>query len=1142
MATDGLHSNLPPFGKDPVFPPPNVAGEWVAPGTLRQLGQSLLVDDDPSETSSANIVRAIPDPWAQARTFAEAVLDEHHSMHGAAIAQWRGLLALFALAEIRRSEYSLDIKRLEFSDHPFDRLLRHLAPQIAIGPNANLWLRPHIVYLDPQRGSVVPIALLNPASLVSPGRTTWRQPFKLIPWMKAGLSDPLKLSEEEALSNAQLTALDAFLGNLRDSIPHGVDPRAGSLRQALQDYLDEVQAVRGPSEMTASVRRPVDPELPELYQQVVLPAEIEEPEDPAAASNCRLSLVNPSELAPLQGVILVDESLATTLKGRRRDVIVWGNHTLSELLDSPPKLQTVRKEAAERGYWVVTSDDLFTDRLVRLRKDPRIPGHGADHRDLLEPVRPLVLLLDQSATRGIEIDASQHRATCTLHMRLENGKGTGAPHSISRTYRKEDGKASGLIDGVDWDFGQTSIWPDFKSRNWSYYFARLAYPTTREQIRPQFALSRDIIAKAVSEGRTAQHALQALQEINSGSAPAEKADFFRRFQNVSGKTYEELQISNLPFEAVFYVDYHPDRGDGPAGCVRLKLAEPKERSTRVSVAIDFGSTNSVACFSGTDGQPVTLKGRVVHPIMFNDPARNDEWQHIIRWHYVDFLPLADRTTPTPTVVINRNDADRDSDLWLCRNLIYFQPAGQHAKEGAEDEVDKLASYLKRSQFDLKWSEDPRHIAASMDFLSQFMTMIAAEAAANEFDPRLIEWHFSVPDAMRGPRLAKFRANIEAAQSKISPDVEPRELYSEGLAAARYILSGRKGSKFTQGSINAILDIGGSTTDITLWAHDELIWRGSFRLAGRAFFTDTIVQNPQILREIELGDWADLIDPDKPKRVAQEILADVGELLFSRPALAEAFDKHWHGRLNVKPGEELRATALVFLAGISHYLGMVARQLIIDGALVEADLARPAFALCGRGAGIFTRMHGSNVADRESQVTLALQNFSRAACVGSTPRPQLFVSKQPKLEVAAGMMVDFDTIDARAGSASAKSSYVPLGLEITFANGTTFKPDDAIGDPISAGGLRGLDLTMLQEFLTGLEELTGIAINLRPGVGQGAFNEISNVVRQEVDRQKDETGAIVLREPPFITALGALIGIMASPETERKKRIAVEIET
>jgi hypothetical protein len=843
----------------------------------------------------------------------------------------------------------------------------------------------------------------------------------------------------------------------------------------------------------------------------------------------------------LSGIILVDESIAATLNRPARNVTAWGNASLGDLLESKFAFEAARQAASEAGWLMITADDLFSPRLVRLAKEPKIAGHVADMRDMLEPVRPLVLLLDQAGTRGCEVERGERRVGATLYLKLKGRTSTTLPHALHRVYRVDAGPSEPqLITDVDWNIGQTSVWPDFRSPVWSLYLVRLSYPTVREQIRPRLAISREMMTAAIASASTRQQAVHTALSINGGEPIAADAPWLQRVRIEAPKSYEEIQRSDHPVEAIFYVDYHPDRREASAGCVRLKLDEPRARGSAAAVAIDFGSTNSVACLSST-GQPVTLKARVVHPIEFASAQRNDEWKFNVRWNYVDFLPISDRQTPSPTVVIRRNDIPQEVDFWAYRNLIYFQPSGSHHAGGAAEEIRKLESYLKRSQFDLKWSEQPQQMVAAADYLEQFMTMVAAEAAASEYDPGLIEWRFSVPDAMRGSRLITFRNQVEEARRKLSPRGRLDELYSEGLAAARFILSGRQGSNFTQGSLNAILDIGGSTTDITLWANDKLVWKQSFRLAGRAFFTETIVQNPDILRAVELGDWADLIDPRKADRVPSDKVADVGELLFSRPALEEAFDKHWNRQLSVKPGEVLRSTALVYLSGIAHYLGLVARGLVRDGTLQEADLARPAFALCGRGAGIFRRLHGGGSPDMESPATQALATFGTASGAAEVARPQLFISRQPKLEVAAGMMVDFPGIDARSGQGRPLSTFTPTGMSVTFADQTATDADAPLESIRRSDPARGSDLGELLEFLKQLEAGAGISVDLKRKAGQGAFNEIATVVRQRIDRQRGEDGATVLVEPPFITALSALVAILASPADERSTRLSLTVE-
>jgi hypothetical protein len=67
------------------------------------------------------------------------------------------------------------------------------------------------------------------------------------------------------------------------------------------------------------------------------------------------------------------------------------------------------------------------------------------------------------------------------------------------------------------------------------------------------------------------------------------------------------------------------------------------------VAVDFGTTNTVACHD--DRSPVVFRNRVRFPIF--DPQGDADNRRIIKWNFVDFLPLFENTTPIPTVAKHR---------------------------------------------------------------------------------------------------------------------------------------------------------------------------------------------------------------------------------------------------------------------------------------------------------------------------------------------------------------------------------------------------------------------------------------------------------------------------------------------------------
>lgn len=1139
--------NLPKFKENAPFPRPDRPREWIEQhGSLKRLGQSLLVDDEPFSDVDEPI-RAIPDPWAQARTFAEALIDEEHSMHRTFRSQWRGLLALIALRKLCAADYSLDTRPVSLGGtHLFEKVLRRLSPRLALGNNLDLWHQPAIVYATATGARTTALAMMNPACLVSPGRLASKISIPNIPWASKGLSDPLALSGDLALPAAHLVALSAWVENLRSklaSLPHSTAGEA--VRQRLQQFGDDIAAQLGVSPLAARVGQGFNPDLDPAYQSLWSTVELEELANPAATSECRLVLKPGSERGPLKGIILVDESLGKTGGKTGREILVWGMRTLSELLMSKPKLEEVKREAASHGYLVVTADDLFTPRAVRLRKNPKISGHPLSLKDMLLPLRPLVLLLDGSMPSLVDADSDSARASVSLRIKLDRAGGT-APHTLTRHYRSEAGDGNALlVPDANWAFFNAAVWPNFRTSSWSSYFARLYYQTDSEQIRPRRALSRQIIEAALEDAADPAEAVLTLSRINIGLGPDAGQSWYRQSETISDFKRDAIQTSDRGFEAIFYTDHEDDRGEADAGCVWLDIKTVETSPVPTSVAVDFGTTNTVACFK--DRKPVQFQQRLVNPISFEDNATIQQQRELFRWQFADFMPPDRRDLPTPTVAISREGRNQDAEISVFRNVIYFSPAAAFGQNGAKAELEKYREFFSRAMFNLKWSDDEAHVRAASDFLEQLMMMIAAEAAAKGNDPKRLNWRFSLPDSMPDKTRRKFHNHLSNLTAFISPDGRLEGLYSEGMAAAKYMLAGNSGAKVTPGSINAILDIGGGTTDITLWSHDEPLWRGSFRIAGQSFFTRTIVQNPQILRTIGLGDWADLLDPpDESVQIAEyqginiDDIPHLAELLFSGPALSKALDDHWSLKLNLKAGATLRAAALVFIGGIAYYLGSVAKDLVDEGIIGPEKLEDPTFALCGRGAGLFARIHGRLSANGHSDVTSALSLFSHAAKADGTPRPRLFLEPESKLEVVRGMVTEYANIDAHLDARKEpRSQHLPAGIELTLTDGSNVAADASIRQPVVGGKVKTVTVSSLEDMLQRLREETEIAVDLRKEDTEGAHRMICNEVRAHVDRARDDEGRLVFDEPPFITALRALVGEISKNETDPTRRIGVE---
>ena len=142
---------------------PTRLGRWQDNGraVLSQIADAIVYGDDVSEKG----VSAVPDPWARALMFRSALRpNSRHPLRDTIVDEWRGLLSLLALREYRGHDVSFHAVRL--GDDAFSRSLRSLRP-------APIELEPGVRYSWEDvlliRFEGIPVGALSPATLVYTG-------------------------------------------------------------------------------------------------------------------------------------------------------------------------------------------------------------------------------------------------------------------------------------------------------------------------------------------------------------------------------------------------------------------------------------------------------------------------------------------------------------------------------------------------------------------------------------------------------------------------------------------------------------------------------------------------------------------------------------------------------------------------------------------------------------------------------------------------------------------------------------------------------------------------------------------------------------------------------------------------------------
>jgi hypothetical protein len=152
------------------------------------------------------------------------------------------------------------------------------------------------------------------------------------------------------------------------------------------------------------------------------------------------------------------------------------------------------------------------------------------------------------------------------------------------------------------------------------------------------------------------------------------------------------------------------------------------------------------------------------------------------------------------------------------------------------------------------------------------------------------------------------------------------------------------------------------------------------------------------------------------------------------------------------------------------------------------------------------------------------------------RPQLFTTPDAKLEVVRGMI---SSTGAYSELVKDADSFYLNGLNVAFDQGATLASEQKVTRADLTDKIRAVDLDELNQFLAALRDKAKIAIDLQEGRPQGAAKAIELAVLkslEEIRTSKDKDREL---EPPFITALRALIDIMAAPSAERDRRLTME---
>lgn len=920
---------------------------------LQGLANSLDCGESIKDMGS---VDSIPDIWARPLLFKMALFDLEPKkqfitgLHEKIRGEWRSLLAMLALKDLKRLDLKAEQVNLLENHSDLAEILKSLAPQESLTGNKNSWLTDvYIIYFNGK-----PLAMTSPTTLITCA-ADYEQIFdgKLFtPWSsnKKTLTDPINF-----LAPAELAALKVWLDNLYekiqrlDKIGSKAKEISNSLLKCLAEYEKDIANANisvtsfefVPSNLNLHVG------IARLLDETIKGREPRFEDSAVRLLNKKrnILLVSPDFVRDFARFEGIDAS----------QLVIWQGISANEISDD--KLTADRKKIGRvslNGAEFRRPDDFFYKKMAvtepanAFPNSPTIQGYNSLTEKDLTPILPIKReLLEIFSAEEIfsRISISDDAENFYLYFKfpLSGVNGDGKDFRWTKAYPKRD------LIYIDQEVPVIELYPNFRAKNWNNYF--LYYENYKSD---DDSPASDIYFVAPF-GQEA------------------KNDFLaNRFT---------AKLDNFP--EILIVTYNPPPylGKNPFEIGVILLNKPKiiERNENLTwkIGVDFGTSSTMVFYAENQNLPRPLN---FSPHLFQITASGGARMQTYR----NFIP---------SQIPNR----ADGSFLSIFHLLNVENSKKNIRPLIDGHVFLLSSentrvfeqLAKQIDANLKWQDDDRQRRKTAAYIEQICLQAAVEAISSGVNE--INWNFSYPTALSQAQKTSFQ-EICRESVGITPN-----FWAESKAAAYHFnkLDGKAGN-FAQGAI--CVDIGAGTTDISVISGESprIIYHTSIRYAARQLFKPIYDNYELFAGEKNSGKFS-----DETQRQAV-IDADMRE--HSDKYLAD---------LKFKTGNEQIKNVLQAVqfatAGLFHYLGELIKTLHDYGHYREKKI--PHVFVGGNGARIFKWLTGGTEINDNIYLNVLEKVFVVASGLENYKKFYLHLSEQPKIEVAAGMIVEKPANDA-----------------------------------------------------------------------------------------------------------------------------------
>lgn len=897
-------------------------------------------------------VSSVPTMWARPLIVEMALYDVNHPIHQQMVNQWRGMLAAIALAEVEAFDLKVQFIDLPKEDYfEFSKALNELKPQpdpaepekfniLYTRETKNPWEE---IYVFLWKGK--PVGMSSPSTLVCPsaegkwdGLRWWNDKENLI------------LSPEEYLNQESKQLLWRWLENIQQKLL-----QYGGKRNALNRIISLLTEFRNDLKVNASNIPPLNlTKNPTFFGEPLNRGALELLNFPVQAlpKPSNLRIVPSAEKAHIKPLIIIDDKIADHWGERPQNIWVHSDRTLASLnIDDLKNGVLVWDEV----IWL-TTEDLFLKELSFLDLEDALPGgllpksktpltFNGEKITPLIPLNPLLLnyFTPEDLISKIELEpfnnVNGQGVRLIFNLPL-SGMDKNKPFQI---YRLQKDYILQEENGFKY-LPVLTVWPNFRAKGWQeYYTFYYDGDYGEDTFRVYF--------------------------------PNEQA---KNFKAPDGTGFYQLSsLNSMPSCAICKDSYYQDLG-------LILLATPPEINSKGTwrVGIDFGTSFSNIYVKSENSDEMSLNinqdfqlNITESPIATRFPALLESFIP------AQFLPTSDPLPLCSVLTVKNGDTDAKELLPIFDGRIYVPDPS---------DFNPSKEWIKP---DLKWS----NLRYSKVFLRNLALLVSASAVKAGMNR--IEWCVSYPTAFSYTNVTTFHRNWEEIAEELAlktgltysaPNFDDNQRFcTESVALAQYFNDKEKHPLLR----TTCIDMGGGTSDISIWENRRIVYQCSVLFAGRNIFSQFLALNSPFAEKLIGQNWSSMSDTSLMTKI-DVWLRHTAENWLKKDRVYKNDDEYF---------QRLITLTALGTAGLYYYVGLILKVLHEEGKYSKPEIT-PVY-IGGNGSRFLHWLSTTGRFDQNTDFNKLLSLMLSKGSGFDDTQEKTRLSQKPKHEVACGLVLN-----------------------------------------------------------------------------------------------------------------------------------------